>query len=101
MQDKPAITRLRLRKYSATENRSWLDIHPETGRKHQIRKHLADAGFSVVGDRLYSHKEQSEDLALAAISLSFRCPISGDEQQFRLEDALLPDDCRIDAPRNT
>ncbi len=93
VQDKAAITHIRLRKYSTTKNRSWLDIHPETGRKHQIRKHLADAGFSVIGDRLYGHKEQSEDLALAAVSLSFICPISGQARLYRLEEALLPTNC--------
>ncbi len=93
LQDKPAITHARLLKHSAAENRSWLDIHIETGRKHQIRKHLADAGFSVIGDRLYGHQEQSEDLALAAVSLSFICPISGKARLYRLEEALLPTNC--------
>jgi 23S rRNA pseudouridine1911/1915/1917 synthase len=29
--------------------------HPETGRQHQIRVHLAHAGHAIVGDKLYAH----------------------------------------------
>ena len=32
---------------------SLLELHPETGRTHQIRVHLAEAGYPVVGDPLY------------------------------------------------
>lgn len=30
-----------------------LEVEPYTGRKHQIRVHLGDAGFPIVGDKLY------------------------------------------------
>src|SRR5262249_44604160 len=39
-------------------------IVPLTGRKHQIRIHLADIGHSVVGDKLYGG---NEDLYLAFV----------------------------------
>lgn len=37
---------------------SLLEIAPETGRKHQIRIHLAHIGHPIVGDKLYGHDEQ-------------------------------------------
>ena len=37
---------------------SLLDVSPLTGRKHQIRIHLAHAGYPIVGDKLYGADEQ-------------------------------------------
>lgn len=31
----------------------WLEASPRTGRKHQIRIHLAHAGHPIVGDKIY------------------------------------------------
>ena len=33
-----------------------LEVHPETGRKHQIRRHLQAKGHAVVGDRRYKQE---------------------------------------------
>ena len=59
-------------------NRSVLLVSIKTGRKHQIRRHLADAGFPIVGDRLYGRDGDAEDLCLIASRLSFDDPGTGE-----------------------
>ncbi len=76
--------------YDPLRDRSLLEVVIESGRKHQVRRHLAGIGFPVVGDRLYGHPAEVEDLQLTACRLAFHCPVSGAEKQFWLSDALLP-----------
>jgi RluA family pseudouridine synthase len=62
-----------------TKDFSLLDVELLTGRKHQIRVHLADRGHPVVGDKRYGRADATHRrLALHARSLSFRHPVSDD-----------------------
>ena len=42
---------------------SLLDCKPETGRIHQIRKHLESEGHAIMGDYLYGDIEENNTFA--------------------------------------
>jgi RluA family pseudouridine synthase len=66
-----------------TKEFSLLEVILLTGRKHQIRVHLAETGHPVVGDEKYGKgKETYKRLALHAKSISFMHPISGKQLMF-------------------
>jgi tRNA pseudouridine32 synthase/23S rRNA pseudouridine746 synthase/23S rRNA pseudouridine1911/1915/1917 synthase len=55
-----------------------LEIDLLTGRKHQIRVHLAGIGHPIVGDKKYGRDDrESSRLALHASSISFLHPFDG------------------------
>ena len=70
-------------------------LHPVTGRKHQIRIHLAAAGIPIFNDRLYpdfrdtTNDDFSNPLRLLARALSFKDPITGQERCFESERKLM------------
>ena len=58
----PARTRFRVERRLNWPGRGPIALiraFPSTGRTHQIRVHLAEAGYPVVGDKLYSRGEES------------------------------------------
>jgi len=61
-----------------TRDFALLEVVLLTGRKNQIRVHLAGIGHPIVGDRKYGKaKESNVGLALHAASISFTHPFSG------------------------
>jgi 23S rRNA pseudouridine1911/1915/1917 synthase len=79
---KLAVTHVKvLRRNSRT---SLIEVRLETGRKHQIRVHLADRGHPIVGDKDYgSVSNPLRRLALHGEWLEFRHPASGERKTFR------------------
>ena len=75
-------------KYDSEKNRSLLEVKIETGRKHQIRRHLSEQGYPVVGDRLYGTMQDSENLQLTAYKLSFVSPVDGQKKEYTLTDEM-------------
>ncbi len=67
---------------------SWLECEPLTGRKHQIRRHLKHIRYPIIGDTRHGcrHHNRSlaesvgiQSMALRAVRLIFKHPISGKE----------------------
>lgn len=82
---KPATTHYtRLSTHNAL---SLLELRLETGRTHQIRRHMATTGFPIVGDRRYggSAGRLWDRLALHATSLRLTHPVSGESLHVNCE----------------
>ena len=91
--NKTAISHVRLLEYDEGLNRSLVEVKIETGRKHQIRRHLSEYGFPIVGDRLYAidkKDDEHEDLQLTAFRLAFQCPVTGSQRKYQLRNDKLP-----------
>jgi tRNA pseudouridine32 synthase/23S rRNA pseudouridine746 synthase len=79
-----AVSHVQRLEYDAHKDQSQLEVSIETGRKHQIRRHLAGAGFPVVGDRLYGQKKVTDDLRLQAVYLAFMAEPGGEKREYHL-----------------
>ena len=81
LDEREAVSHFRFVNYCDGTNQSTLRVSIETGRKHQIRRHLAMLGHPVVGDKRYNEKAEAgmQRLILKANSLKFICPVSGKE----------------------
>lgn len=75
----------------ARSSTTWrYSLRPITGRKHQLRLHMAALGAPILGDPLYPHLRRGDDmldqpLKLLARSLRFADPVDGRIRRFRSE----------------
>lgn len=76
---------------------SLYQLQPVTGRKHQLRVHLAALGIPILNDTFYPHltADQKEDfsrpLKLLAKSIAFVDPITGQSRYFESQRQLAFD----------
>jgi len=76
-----AITEYTALEYCRSLTYDWLtlvELSPQTGRMHQIRRHMAEMGFPLLGDRLYGDEGKilrSKGLFLWAVEISMIHPI--------------------------
>ncbi len=78
---------------------SKIECELETGRTHQIRAHMSNAGHPLIGDQIYMRRSNNSNVAQAvkdfprqalhAYYLQFRHPITGNNMQF---DSEMPAD---------
>ena len=89
---KPAVSQFELCESVSSERFGQLNLvrlHPETGRRHQLRKHLAGIGNPILGDKDYGKDGlilNGKGLYLHAYSLDFVHPFT--KEQLHFEDEL-------------
>jgi tRNA pseudouridine32 synthase/23S rRNA pseudouridine746 synthase len=86
---KDSATEFTVVDFDSARQRSVLAVDLITGRKHQIRRHLASIGSPVVGDYRYG-SGGGEPLALRAVSLQFQCPLSHSERSYSADQPPVP-----------
>lgn len=95
---KRAVTEYKVIKYYCKDAKyySLVEVHPKTGRTHQIRIHMKYLGYPVVSDTFYAGRKTSRDdrkwcprLFLHAESISFANPNTGKVISYKSE---LPKD---------
>jgi 23S rRNA pseudouridine1911/1915/1917 synthase len=92
---KEAVTQYR--RIAASESCSLVEVTPITGRMHQIRVHLSEEGFPLLGDTRYGGPQQFGDMnitrhMLHAQILNFSHPLTRQPLQFA---APLADDFQV------
>lgn len=89
--NKPALSHATLIEYNSALNQSKVRVKIDSGRKHQIRIHMASIGHAVIGDRLHGNAdEHAPDLKLCCCEFSFTCPLTHKAVDFSLPEALRP-----------
>jgi 23S rRNA pseudouridine1911/1915/1917 synthase len=91
-QGKRAVTHVEARQ--ALHHATLCDVQLETGKTHQIRIHLSEAGHPLVGEQVYIRELAgsiltSSRLMLHAATLGFEHPVTG--VRIELSSALPPD----------
>jgi len=86
LDEKSACTEVLAALPAKTEKNTILDIKLHTGRLHQIRRHLADFGYPVVGDPKYGETRQKGfyELHLCAWKISFLSPFTKENVSYQV-----------------
>ena len=77
-------------------DRALYALSPVTGKKHQLRVHMAALGIPIINDRIYPPVQITPDddfarpLQLLAKSIAFADPFSGQARRFESRLSLLP-----------
>lgn len=69
--------------YNELKKLSLVKINLHTGRHHQIRVQLSNAGHSIFGDQKYGKRGQGKQIALWAYELTIEHPITNELMTFK------------------
>ena len=67
------------------ENKTLVDIKLHTGRQHQIRVQMANAGCPLMGDNKYGEAGAKNQLALCSYKLEFEHPSKKSPMRFEIQ----------------
>ena len=91
---KPSLTRVWPLEQRGTQTLVLVEL--ETGRKHQIRVHLASEGYPLAGDLSYGGPASSKGLMLHAFEERLTHPVTGIELLLRTPwPARMAPECRL------
>jgi 23S rRNA pseudouridine1911/1915/1917 synthase len=97
IEEKNALTHVKL--INKKNGFSYFEISIETGRKHQIRIHLASIRHPILGDKEYGKTQPKSDFMkqiprqmLHAWKIKFICPFTNEKREIT---ANLPEDFRL------
>ena len=71
-----------------SETLTLVEAKPLTGRTHQIRKHLSEAGIPILGDKIYGKEGlimKGKGLFLCATGVEFSHPFSGEKISIEID----------------
>lgn len=83
---KEAVTHIKVEK--RYRNYTLIKVKIDTGRTHQIRVHMSQIGYPIVGDETYSNGKNEFGIhgqMLHSTILEFTHPITGDKMHFESE----------------
>jgi len=88
---KESLSRFRVLEKDPDTGTALLAADIRTGRKHQIRRHLAALGLPILGDPRYGRANScAQGLQLLAASLALTCPFTGARHRWTLPALPFP-----------
>jgi tRNA pseudouridine32 synthase/23S rRNA pseudouridine746 synthase len=91
LDDKECRSHFHVVRRDPSSGTSLLTARIDTGRKHQIRRHLAGLGHPVMGDPRYGGgTARMRELQLVARSLAFTCPFTNKPMQWSVPGPTFP-----------
>ena len=87
---KQALSRFKRLEYYPDADQSLVEVEIETGRTHQIRRHMERIDHPVIGDPKYGRRNKHDaGLQLFATHIGFHCPLRHQPIDFELSDEFL------------